>query len=259
MTPVIGPRGRRPAAADLRNRLRRARHADDRRRLGVLRLPERSPAVLELAAARARNGQRRRRHDARRHDGNAREGMGLGLPGRPGGSAVPLVRHDQLVSNAITVGIGGGLYGVNQPTLRQQMAVFLLKARHGLCYVPPPCTGAVRRRALPLDVRRLDRGVRRRRDHRRMRRRTTTARRTRSGGDQMAVFILKAEHGPSYVPPACTGIYSDVPAPPSSPTGSSSLARRRSPEAAAVGTTARATPTRAARWPCFMTKAFNLP
>jgi hypothetical protein len=40
-----------------------------------------------------------------------------------------------LVSNAITVGIGG-LYGVDQPTLRQQMAVFLLKARHGLCYVP---------------------------------------------------------------------------------------------------------------------------
>ena len=36
-----------------------------------------------------------------------------------------------LVSDAITV---GGLYGVDQPTLRQQMAVFLLKARHGLCY-----------------------------------------------------------------------------------------------------------------------------
>ena len=30
-----------------------------------------------------------------------------------------------LVSNAITVGVGGGLYGVDQPTLRQQMAVFL--------------------------------------------------------------------------------------------------------------------------------------
>ena len=48
-----------------------------------------------------------------------------------------------LVSNAITVGIGQGLYGVDQPTLRQQMAVFLMKALHGLCYVPPPCTNPV--------------------------------------------------------------------------------------------------------------------
>ncbi len=47
-----------------------------------------------------------------------------------------------LVSNAITVGVGGGLYGVDAPTLRQQMAVFLMKAKHGLCYVPPPCTTA---------------------------------------------------------------------------------------------------------------------
>ena len=48
-----------------------------------------------------------------------------------------------LVSNAITVGVGQGLYGVDQPTLRQQMAVFLMKALHGLCYVPPPCTTQV--------------------------------------------------------------------------------------------------------------------
>jgi len=46
-----------------------------------------------------------------------------------------------LVSNVITVGVGQGLYAVDQPTLRQQMAVFLLKGRHGLCYVPPNCTG----------------------------------------------------------------------------------------------------------------------
>src|SRR5262249_39104825 len=46
-----------------------------------------------------------------------------------------------LVSNAITAGIGGGLYGVDNPTLRQQMAVFILKAKHGICYTPPPCAG----------------------------------------------------------------------------------------------------------------------
>ena len=49
----------------------------------------------------------------------------------------------KLVSNAITAGVGGGDYGVGQDTLRQQMAVFLLKARHGLCFVPPPCTTQV--------------------------------------------------------------------------------------------------------------------
>ena len=63
-----------------------------------------------------------------------------------------------LVTNAITAGVGGGLYGVDQPTLRQQMAVFLLKAKFGLCYVPPPCTGRLSRCALFLQLRALDRG-----------------------------------------------------------------------------------------------------
>jgi len=62
-----------------------------------------------------------------------------------------------LVRNQITVGVGGGNYGVDSPTLRRQMAVFLLKARHGLCYVPPACTGTTSRpkarRATPCGVR----------------------------------------------------------------------------------------------------------
>jgi len=29
----------------------------------------------------------------------------------------------------------------------------------------------------------------------------------------MAVFLLKAEHGSDYVPPACTGVFYDVPCP----------------------------------------------
>jgi hypothetical protein len=47
----------------------------------------------------------------------------------------------KLVSNAITVGCGGGNYCPLSSVTRQQMAVFLLKAKNGLCYVPPPCTG----------------------------------------------------------------------------------------------------------------------
>jgi len=120
-----------------------------------------------------------------------------------------------LVSNAITVGVGGGNYGVDQATLRQQMAVFLLKGRHGICYVPPDCTpGYFADVACPstfanwiqaLAVEGITGGcgsgnycptqpVRR---------------------DQMAVFLLKAEHGPAYIPPACTppGVFPDVPCP----------------------------------------------
>ena len=40
----------------------------------------------------------------------------------------------------VAAGVGGGLYGINDNTLRQQMAVFLLKALEGSTYVPPDCT-----------------------------------------------------------------------------------------------------------------------
>jgi hypothetical protein len=120
----------------------------------------------------------------------------------------------RLVANEVTVGVGGGFYGVNDPVKRQAMAVFLLKAAHGLCYTPPPCTppgsfddvpcpsafadwiyalaaegitgGCGGGNYCPLDT------VRR---------------------DQMAPFLLKALHGPNYVAPACTGLFDDVPCP----------------------------------------------
>ncbi len=125
--------------------------------------------------------------------------------------------HDdivRLVASEVTVGIGGGLYGVNDPVKRQAMAVFVLKAEHGLCYTPPPCTSP----AVFLDVpcpspfadwieAMFDEGI--------------------TGGcgggnfcplntvrrDQMAPFLLKAVHGPSYAPPRCAGIFADVPCP----------------------------------------------
>jgi hypothetical protein len=117
-----------------------------------------------------------------------------------------------LVSNAITVGVGNGLYGVDDPTKRQQMAVFLLKGRHGLCYVPPTCAGIFPDVPCPSTFADwiealFQEGI--------------------TGGcgngnycpgdpvrrDQMAVFLLKAEHGPNYAPPDCTGVYPDVQCP----------------------------------------------
>jgi hypothetical protein len=118
-----------------------------------------------------------------------------------------------LVSNAITVGVGGGNYGVGQDTLRQQMAVFLLKAEHGLCYTPPPCTtqtfGDVPCTSsfAPWIYQLVAEGI------------TGGC----GGGNycptspvlrrQMAVFLLKTEHGSSYAPPACAGVFLDVPCP----------------------------------------------
>lgn len=48
-----------------------------------------------------------------------------------------------LVLQRVTVGVGGGLYGVDQPITRRQMAVFMLKSIYGQCYLPPPATGNV--------------------------------------------------------------------------------------------------------------------
>ncbi len=117
-----------------------------------------------------------------------------------------------LVSNGVTAGVGGGNYGVGQSTLRQQMAVFLLKGRHGLCYTPDPCFGLFSDVPCPstfadwiealyyegitggcgTDTYCPQNPVRR---------------------DQMAVFLLKARHGADYVPPDCTGVFPDVPCP----------------------------------------------
>jgi hypothetical protein len=117
-----------------------------------------------------------------------------------------------LVTSKITVGVGGGNYGVDAPTLRQQMAVFILKAEHGLCYTPPPCVGIFpdvpcSSNFAPWIEAMFNEGI--------------------TGGcgggnfcptnpvrrDQMAVFLLKGEHGSSYAPPACQGIFGDVPCP----------------------------------------------
>ena len=117
-----------------------------------------------------------------------------------------------LVANGITAGVGGGLYGINQPTLRQQMAVFLLKAKYGICYTPPPCTGVFddvpcASGFAPWIEQLAEEGI--------------------TGGcggdnycptnpvrrDQMAVFMLKGVHGGTYVPPPCDGDFDDVACP----------------------------------------------
>jgi len=122
---------------------------------------------------------------------------------------VPITR---LVSNEITVGCGGGNYCPLNAVTRQQMAVFLMKARNGLCYTPPPCAGVFpdvpcTSNFAPWIEALYAAGI--------------------TGGcgggdycpanpvrrDQMAAFLLKAKHGSAYVPPACNGDFADVTCP----------------------------------------------
>jgi hypothetical protein len=44
-------------------------------------------------------------------------------------------------ADGITAGCGGGNYCPENPVTRAEMAVFLLKAKHGAAYTPPPATG----------------------------------------------------------------------------------------------------------------------
>jgi hypothetical protein len=121
---------------------------------------------------------------------------------------------DTLARNGISSGCGGGDFCPGAPVTRAQMAVFLLRAEHGAGYVPigfgqpfidvPPGSFAAAW-INQLHYEGIASGC---------------------GGynycpdapvirAQMAVLLLKTEHGSAYVPPACTGIFADVECSPS--------------------------------------------
>ena len=118
----------------------------------------------------------------------------------------------QLVANGVTAGCGGGNYCPNFNVTRKQMAVFVLKAKHGVCYVPPACAGVFpdvpcSSNFAPWIEAFAAEGI--------------------TGGcgngnycpdanvrrDQMAVFLLKGKYGASFTPPPCAGVFGDVACP----------------------------------------------
>jgi hypothetical protein len=162
-----------------------------------------------------------------------------------------------LVSNGITVGVGGGNYGVDASTLRQQMAVFLLKAKHGLCYTPPPCTGVFTdvpcsSNFAPWIEAMAAEGI--------------------TGGcggtsfcptnpvrrDQMAVFLLKGEHGSNYVPPDCAGMFGDVTCPSTFANWIEQLANEQITGGCGGGNYCPANPNTRGQMAVFITKTFHL-
>ncbi|MGH9379366.1 MAG: choice-of-anchor D domain-containing protein [Thermoanaerobaculia bacterium] len=119
---------------------------------------------------------------------------------------------ETLLHHGVTGGCGATEYCPSAANTRDQMPVFLLKALEGPGYAPPACTGVFDDVPCPSlfanwieDL--VARGV------------TAGC----GGGnycpnnpvtrDQMAVFLLKTLEGPGYAPPACTGVFGDVPCP----------------------------------------------
>ena len=120
---------------------------------------------------------------------------------------------ENLLHNGVTGGCAGGGYCPGSNVTRAQMAVFLLKARWGSVFLPPPATGTVfpdvpASNPFARWIEELSReGV--------------------TGGcggglycpdnpvtrQQMAVFLLKTKLGPTYVPDPCAGDFDDVPCP----------------------------------------------
>jgi hypothetical protein len=121
---------------------------------------------------------------------------------------------ETLFHNGVTGGCAGGNYCPTNGVTRAQMAVFLLKSKFGQFHIPPPCTGTVFT-DVPCSGGPFDPWI------------EELAGLQITGGcgngnycpnntvtrQQMAVFLLKALEGSTYVPPACTGVFDDVTCP----------------------------------------------
>lgn len=128
-------------------------------------------------------------------------------PTRPDYASVETVFHF-----GITSGCGGGMFCPDGQVSRAQMAVFLLKAKHGMLYAPPPATGQVfgdvplgsfaaawiEQLAAEGITAGCGSGVNY----------CPGAPVTRA---QMAVFLLKTRNGSAFTPPPPIGIFGDVP------------------------------------------------
>ncbi len=120
----------------------------------------------------------------------------------------------KLARNAVTAGCGSGNFCPANNVLRSQMAVFVLRGKHGSTYVPPPAVGIfsdvlASNPFAPWIEELYNEQI--------------------TGGCStnplmycpsnsvsragMAVFLLVAKHGTGYTPPACTGIFTDVACP----------------------------------------------
>ncbi len=158
----------------------------------------------------------------------------------------------------ITAGCGGGAYCRDISMTRAQMAVFLLKGENGSSFVPPTCSGIFADVACPgtfadwveaLAAEGITAGC--------------------GGGNycpdapvtraQMAVFLLKAEHGSAYAPPACGGLFGDVACPGPFTDWIELLALEQVTGGCGGGNYCPGNPSTRGQMAVFITKTFGLP
>ena len=170
----------------------------------------------------------------------------------------------QYIESIYNAGVTGGcgtaplIYCPTNTVTRAQMAVFLLKAEHGSAYTPPTATGVFG--DVPISFWAADwieqlaaEGI--------------------TGGcgsgnycpnnavsrAQMAVFLLKAEHGSAYVPPAATGVFGDVPTSHWAADWVEQLANEAITSGCVGGNYCPSNSVNRAQMAVFLQKAFNLP
>ncbi|PWB73277.1 MAG: CAP domain-containing protein [Anaerolineales bacterium] len=172
----------------------------------------------------------------------------------------------QYIERLYTAGITGGCstsplnYCPDDTVTRAQMAVFLLKGVHGSSYSPPPVGSGTGFADVPttywaapwikqLAAEGITGGC--------------------GGGNfcpdtpvtraQMAVFLLKSKHGVSYVPPAASGVFADVPVGYWADKWIEQLAAEGITGGCGGGNYCPDTPVTRAQMAVFLVKTFNLP
>ncbi len=171
--------------------------------------------------------------------------------------------HDYIETvfrNGITAGCGAGVYCPTAPVTRAQMAVFLLKAEHGSGYLPPSCTGRFLDVACPgafavdwieqLAAENITAGCG---DG------TNYCPGTAVTRQQMAVFLLKTEHGSGYGPPACAQLFADVPCPSPFADWIEQLAAENITGGCGGGNYCPSNPNTRGQMATFLSKTFSLP
>lgn len=118
---------------------------------------------------------------------------------------------ETLLHNGITFGCGEASYCPDTSVTRAQMAVFLLRAKHGAGYVPPPASGrvfsdvSIATFGAPWIEQLWADGITSGCGSGQFCPDSTVSR------EQLAVFLLKTREGRSYSPPPATGVFADVP------------------------------------------------
>ncbi len=170
--------------------------------------------------------------------------------------------HDDvraLLADGVTAGCGGGNYCRDASVLRKQMATFVLKASFGSAYQPPPAVGIftdvpVSDPFAPWIEALYHLGV------------------VAGCGpgptycpndavlrQQMPVFLLKTLLGAAYTPPACTGLFADVPCPSLFADWIEDLVHRGIAAGCGNGNFCPTNPTTRGQMAPFLVKTFGLP